>query len=696
MFFFFFIAEELERKQVFLKPTAHFFSSLGSKCLPSEASTAPQSLPDLNSLHYGSATSCSDGSSSHNHREVKGQPLTGVDLLSSVDRRPTKNSAPPCPDRSLKPVCDLVNDASSAILTNSHDAFRELDMAEQQMEEEALLVDFTSPVITKESPGDSIGGASEEQTSAGSDALLGLRSHEQSGGYFASLSLLDVILPAAVEKSSEPTDELTSTRTSESVDEAESVGEETPSSNQVVEVSVDHHETKDIDTIKEMASVNEELSHEAFDESVPESTEDVKCEASDSEPVSLLCLPLAVSMCVNPKTREDYIGAASEPRDEADVSESTKPDSLSALEAKDSPRDLVGEDRPCLDNSADSNQISEHRLSPEGQHVPLESAAAVFPANLSSSVCSEPSPEDLPEFGFEYLPESDQAELLVTDEELDAFLQAHAEAEQGAGVAYCCSPRDDTQPQSLSESDRVLEEQQPQSCGQDRQTCLEGFASPESDRTIFLSAQGGFNSGAPSLSQDSSRPCHEDSSEVTCSSTSNPFQSQHNSSPDQQPSYGGARPKRPHCQATKPSPEEEDGKGQAQALSASSTPEDEDSLTITPSPIEEHSNFRNSCHANTIQDQDFSVGFDELSEPPPYPGEQPEDAVRPVNWKREGVEEVGSKQPKWVPDSEAPSCMNCEQKFTFTKRRHHCRACGKVSLAHFQKLLLAIIQIGQL
>uniref|UniRef100_A0A8C2SQL5 Zinc finger FYVE domain-containing protein n=1 Tax=Coturnix japonica TaxID=93934 RepID=A0A8C2SQL5_COTJA len=36
------------------------------------------------------------------------------------------------------------------------------------------------------------------------------------------------------------------------------------------------------------------------------------------------------------------------------------------------------------------------------------------------------------------------------------------------------------------------------------------------------------------------------------------------------------------------------------------------------------------------------------------------------------------KQPLWVPDSEAPNCMNCQVKFTFTKRRHHCRACGKV------------------
>ena len=41
---------------------------------------------------------------------------------------------------------------------------------------------------------------------------------------------------------------------------------------------------------------------------------------------------------------------------------------------------------------------------------------------------------------------------------------------------------------------------------------------------------------------------------------------------------------------------------------------------------------------------------------------------------------LGRIAPKWVPDAEAPACMNCEAKFTFTKRRHHCRACGKVSM----------------
>ncbi|EMP33562.1 Zinc finger FYVE domain-containing protein 9 [Chelonia mydas] len=42
---------------------------------------------------------------------------------------------------------------------------------------------------------------------------------------------------------------------------------------------------------------------------------------------------------------------------------------------------------------------------------------------------------------------------------------------------------------------------------------------------------------------------------------------------------------------------------------------------------------------------------------------------------------LGEEAPVWVPDSQAPNCMKCEARFTFTKRRHHCRACGKVFCA---------------
>ncbi|KAK5870158.1 hypothetical protein PBY51_024814 [Eleginops maclovinus] len=42
---------------------------------------------------------------------------------------------------------------------------------------------------------------------------------------------------------------------------------------------------------------------------------------------------------------------------------------------------------------------------------------------------------------------------------------------------------------------------------------------------------------------------------------------------------------------------------------------------------------------------------------------------------------LGEIAPVWVPDAQAQVCMKCGIKFTFTKRRHHCRACGKVFCA---------------
>ncbi|KAM9719453.1 zinc finger FYVE domain-containing protein 9 isoform 1-T1 [Menidia menidia] len=48
---------------------------------------------------------------------------------------------------------------------------------------------------------------------------------------------------------------------------------------------------------------------------------------------------------------------------------------------------------------------------------------------------------------------------------------------------------------------------------------------------------------------------------------------------------------------------------------------------------------------------------------------------------RKASSSLGEVAPVWVPDSQAPVCMKCDVKFTFTKRRHHCRACGKVFCA---------------
>ncbi|KAM9306457.1 LOW QUALITY PROTEIN: zinc finger FYVE domain-containing protein 16 [Pholidichthys leucotaenia] len=691
--------EELECKPVFLKPSSYPFSSLGS---PSEASTVSPSLPDLNSLHYGSAPNCPDSSNCQNQgandTEAKSQPLTGVDLLSSVDRRPAKSSAPPCPDRALKPVCDLVNDTSSAILirANSHDAFNELDIVEKQMEaeEEMLLVDFDSPVVV-----DKLGAihqssdAKEEHTPAGSSALLDLESLEQNGGYSASLSLLDVILPAAVERSSESTDASLPPETSESADREERDGEGGSSSKQVLENSVDSIQPdpiqpEPVNNIKESTAAL--LSEKEESDEIPKREEESPVtpmsRSSFGEDVGLSCLPLAVSMygaLVNANTTKDESRQVLEQCEEAELSESTEAASLSALGAKD---DESHSEEPANSSASVSLEITDGRQSPEGQCVSLEptAPASIPSADTDSSGHSEHSPVDPPEFGFEYLPESDQAEMLVTDEELDAFLQAHAEAEQGASASH---------PETLSKFSGIVEdslvEQEQRICVQQMEEDSEGLTSPESDQAICMSVEGSINPGAPSVSQNSCRPCQEGSSEINHSSTSNTFQSQHNSSPDLQLSYGGARPKQLHCQTARSPPAGEDGEEQARMLSSSTiaqdAAEDEDSFPVSPNLMKEHSSFRDSSHSSprytTQEHQDYSVGYDELSEPPPYSGESPTEGIRSGNWRTEEVEELGSRQPAWVPDAEAPNCMNCEQKFTFTKRRHHCRACGKVYCA---------------
>uniref|UniRef100_A0A665V0H5 Zinc finger FYVE domain-containing protein 16-like n=1 Tax=Echeneis naucrates TaxID=173247 RepID=A0A665V0H5_ECHNA len=684
-------AEEVDSTSVFLKPSVYPFSSLGSQCLSSEVSTVPASIPDLNSLHYGSATSCPDRSSTHNRscdeREAKGQPLTGVDLLSSVDRGTAKSSAPPCPDRALKPVCDLVNDTSSAILVraNSHDAFSELDVVEKQMqEEEALLVDFDIPVVTGEQEGPIQNGDTREgQAALGKDNLLSLDSHEQDGGYSASLSLLDVILPAAAERGCESTDDSLSPRTTESAEGTKRDCEEVACTNQLVENCLDlcdQEDTLPTESIKvKPTSVSKE-------DEPQEASDKGEAESPAGDPVGLSCLPIAVSMCgalVKSKTSNEEPGQVSDPSDEADVSDNAEADSPAVQE--------TGADGSCLTKPACSllsvsQEVTEGRISPE---EPVS-------AYQNSSDHPVPNPVDPPEFDFEYLPESDQAELLVTDEELDAFLQAHTEAELSKSVTYCNGSGECTQPESLSQPNGDLEhrlvEEELRTCGRGKWEELDGLASPESDRTMCVSVEGSFDPGAAQQSQDSFRPCQEepdDSSGVSHSLTSNTLQSQHSSTPDQQPSYGGARPKQLHCQTARspPAGEEEGGGGeQPQSLSSfskrPSSAADEESSPVSPNLTEEHSHIRDLSPIYTTQEhQDYGVGYDELSEPPPYPGESPTEGTRAVNWKREGVDELGSRQPAWVPDSEAPNCMNCYQRFTFTKRRHHCRACGKVYCA---------------
>ncbi|XP_011198660.2 zinc finger FYVE domain-containing protein 9 [Bactrocera dorsalis] len=62
----------------------------------------------------------------------------------------------------------------------------------------------------------------------------------------------------------------------------------------------------------------------------------------------------------------------------------------------------------------------------------------------------------------------------------------------------------------------------------------------------------------------------------------------------------------------------------------------------------------------------------------------PEDEIGAINEVAEATgysdpyANLGKVPPIWVPDNMATGCMQCHAKFTMIKRRHHCRACGKV------------------
>ncbi|XP_065369430.1 zinc finger FYVE domain-containing protein 9 [Calliphora vicina] len=72
----------------------------------------------------------------------------------------------------------------------------------------------------------------------------------------------------------------------------------------------------------------------------------------------------------------------------------------------------------------------------------------------------------------------------------------------------------------------------------------------------------------------------------------------------------------------------------------------------------------------------------ELQTPSPEvePHENPitSDVAEATGYSEDPNANLGKVPPIWVPDNMATGCMQCSAKFTMIKRRHHCRACGKV------------------
>lgn len=98
-----------------------------------------------------------------------------------------------------------------------------------------------------------------------------------------------------------------------------------------------------------------------------------------------------------------------------------------------------------------------------------------------------------------------------------------------------------------------------------------------------------------------------------------------------------------------------------------------------PYPPEDSENLSPEIQEDLIQNEDVqAVGGEPIDEASGASGHTPSPDPSSPESQQKAETALGKSAPMWIPDSVAPVCMGCEVKFTFTKRRHHCRACGKV------------------
>lgn len=575
---------------------------------------------------------------------------------------------PPCPDRSLKPVCDLVNDTGSANLhqADSHEDFKEQDVTVTQTNE-VLLVDFDSPIVS----------CPEEISKRSQVELLKHDTHETA---CMSLNLLDVILPAAPDKNSDSHDS-SKTLESKQSDIQRTIPEEASSNDQnSTPCNLKHEEVCNSDFTEEQVLAASDKQTVSFqpDSSDARPSEDGSVKNPERSSVSssfekessLSCLPMAVSMCgslVSSSDPQETSVLATE--DDADPEQKTAIQEAEELTLSLREPVNVFSYRP--DSSPeDEPELVQIMSNPEGAsavsgHYPERNFKRTISPTDKLTCRDSPlygeSPNYSYEFGIDndYLPESDQTVMMVTDEELDAFLMGQGTKINSDAATENLVDDGFSEYNGNMDGDAYLDGEL-QSCK------VDSFASPESDGSLqYLEESEGSN--ISSSSQESS-PLRADSTPTVSQETvTSPVEIQSVCLPSPESNYGGARPKR----SVRP-PSERLNTTQGEASMADPGGDNRTYASQTP-----NQNISN-CEPPSYQQYEDSYGRDELSEPPPYPGEPLEDGEASLdqNGSNEGL---GSKQPPWVPDSEAPNCMNCEQKFTFTKRRHHCRACGKAS-----------------
>ncbi|KAJ8414868.1 hypothetical protein AAFF_G00023910 [Aldrovandia affinis] len=567
------------------------------------------------------------------------------------------NATPSCPDWALKPVCDLVSDTGPLLLhrANSHDAFKDLDVVERQVDE-GLLVDFDIPATSPAT------GARTAREGHG---------HLTPEEHFTSLSLLDIILPA--------------TCVFENVRELGRVA--SPSFSEALGIA-------------ERKAVEMVLQNGGCLESVPSHADD------------------GTSLCSTDGAEASRLGlgwseaAGSSKVEEAGGGNSKKDDLEQELDCvgqldhgwapgqsnggifpSGSPQDrecslsylpVATSAFPCLvvsTEGVETGGLEDERVSSDCFVVGDTFVSQVQGQFVSGGKCGirggpaptvTVSPEPLLEFDFtdDFLSESERANVLVTDEELDAFLKEQAErngmptekhvdegfSDMNGDAEGCPNPPSDYEDKGSKR--RSLRDSI-------RQDSLELVAMDNDDSSF----------SSPSLDRG---PC-EVNLAVKELSDSTPACSSPNS--DQYSYLGGVRPRQLQF-----SPRTWEAEAHKRSENMDAPPPKEvaaNHICAPPPALIVGGDIPSlpvisSGHPH-LEAYENNLGCDELSEPPPSPSPcTPEDLALSGDELMREDQGLGATQPSWVPDSDAPNCMNCLQKFTFTRRRHHCRACGKV------------------
>uniref|UniRef100_A0A670IZ14 Zinc finger FYVE domain-containing protein n=1 Tax=Podarcis muralis TaxID=64176 RepID=A0A670IZ14_PODMU len=416
--------------------------------------------------------------------------------------------------------------------------------------------------------------------------------------------------------------------------------------------------------VENISSAEEETSATANIVSTSEVSEDVQ--------TSLSCLPLAVSICGSLVSTDDTSGKTAQSEAAGVISDVTvhtekynnglsKEELFHRIEASEQDGNLNKPIQCCLEKPAftDSENVGFDNITSKCHLFQYQDSAATSSSSLVTETCSNVLPTDIGDrASIDLAIEEDiiGSDMLISDAELDAFLTEHC-----SEVSHSKPLEEDTD-DGLSESDVIYDNLIDVNKLNVRSDSLQvetEFKKREAfvDNNCIVSNSEPrlgilVGKGTRQVQQETSDHISETASEISDLASS-----------QQVVHSGGARPKQLQNFSPKSklsselsSPNKLESEPQVINSTISNT-----SLSDTKTCSDSNFRFNNADTQSCLENKGSVSPV--ISEP----AQVVEQAVVP-----------GDKQPSWVPDSEAPNCMNCQAKFTFTKRRHHCRACGKV------------------